>query len=198
MKPLIVFLGLLFTSTLAFSQSSLLGRNIFSEGSFDIFGESRLLPIGWNLPDKHDRPWQAGFRAEIVRGESGTRELRIVSPDSTGFTGANARLTLPENIERLRVSYRILAKNIEIGEENPGGNGAGVFLRFLDESGKPLPALGWVAGMIVATNTEWSEREQIYSVPAAAKELTIEVIFRNATGEIRVDDIEVVPVSMSE
>lgn len=178
------------------AQSLLLGRNIFPEGSFDVFGESRITPSGWSFPDQNDTPWQKGFRVEAVKGADGSRELRVVNP-SPGFNAANSRVMLPPNIERLRVNYRIFAKKIEIGESDPAGNGAGIYARFHDSSDKYLSG-GWVGGQVKATDVEWQEREHVFDVPATAAYISIQVVFRSALGEVRVDDIEVVPVMMTE
>ena len=179
------------------AQSLILGRNLFPEGTFDIFGESRLYPNGWKFPDPNDKPWQAGFRADAVKGEGNGKELRIVNPE-IGFTTVTASLALPPKIDRLRVSYRILPKAIEAGAPEPGGNGAGLYVRFYDKDKKSLLG-GWVgAGPVKATEKEWQDRESIFTVPPAAASIDLQVIFRSAKGEIRVDDVEVVPVGMSD
>jgi len=171
------------------------GKNIFIEGTFDVFGDSRLKPIGWNFPNEDDSPWKAGFRATVVKGETGHKELLLVSPDSNGYVGASARLPLPAKLQHIRVSYRVFAKSLELGVANPAGNGAGVYLRFLDKSGRSMRELGWVASMVQASAAEWQEREQIFDVPAEADSLAFEVILRSAKGEVRFDDIKVVPVA---
>jgi len=179
------------------AQSSLLGRNLFPEGTFEIFGESRLAPLGWSFPDRNDRPWQAGFRAELVKSEAGGSELRLTNPDF-GFSGASAQMALPPKIDRLRINYRLLAKSIELGNADPAGNGVGIYVRFHGKDGNLLPGASWVGGLIQASSTEWQDMEKIFDVPADAVEVRFQVIFRSAKGEVRVDDVELVPVLMSE
>ena len=178
------------------AQSLLLGRNLFPEGTFDIFGESKITPSGWSFPDQNDIPWRNGFRVETVKGASGSRELRMTNP-TPGFTAVDSRVMLPAKIERLRINYRILAKKVQLGEPDPAGNGAGIYVRFHDATDKYISG-GWVGGQVKATDAEWQEREHVFDVPAKAASLRIQVVFRSAEGEVRVDDIEVVPVSMSE
>ena len=179
------------------AQSALLGKNLFPEGTFEVFAESKLVPIGWSFPDPNDRPWNAGFRAELVKSEAGGKELRVTNPDF-GHTSVKATVDLPPKIDRLRINYRILGKKIVLGPDDPSGNGAGIFVRFYDKSGKGLRGASWVGGMVKATNAEWKDMEQVFNVPADAIRIDFEVIFRSAEGEVRVDDVELVPVLMNE
>ncbi len=188
---------LLLAASTAQAQSNILGRNLFPEGTFDIFGESLQVPSGWKFPDPNDKPWQKGFRVDLVKGEGGTKELRMVNPDF-GFTSASASIDLPPKIDRLRVSFRVLPKRIELGAPDPAGNGAGIYLRFYDKDGKSIQA-AWVgAGQIKSTDAEWQDRESIFNVPTSAYRIGMEVVFRSAKGEVRVDDIELVPVGVTE
>jgi hypothetical protein len=197
-KTSLFILALLLATSSAFAQSLILGRNIFPEGTFDIFGESRLYPNGWKFPDPNDKPWTAGFRADVVKGEAGTKELRIVNPDTVGFTGVTGTLVLPPKIDRLRITYRILPKSLEFGAPDPAGNGAGIYARFYDKDTKGVLG-GWVGGgPVKSTDTEWQDKETIFTVPPSAVSLELQVALRSAKGEIRVDDIEVVPVGMSD
>lgn len=178
------------------AQSLLLGRNIFPEGSFDILGDSDRVPSGWSFPDPNDKPWKAGFHAEAVKGESGSKELRLTNP-AFGYSGAQAKLSLPPKIESLRITFRLQAKNVTIGEPDSAGNGAGVYARFYDAAAKAIPgSAGWVGGLTQSSDTEWQDKEKILHVPATATTLEIQVMLRSASGEIRVDDVEVVPVAM--
>jgi hypothetical protein len=86
---------------------------------------------------------------------------------------------------------------IEFGAPDPAGNGVEIYHRFRDEKGAEITAggRGWVGGGITGkSDTEWQDRESVVTVPAGAKELEFEVIFRSAHGEVRFDDGEVVPV----
>lgn len=197
-KKSLFLMSLVLAASAASAQSLLLGRNIFPEGTFDIFGESRLYPNGWKFPDPNDKPWQTGFRADVVKGEAGTKELRIINPDVVGVTGASASLVLPPKIDRLRITYRILPKSLEYGAPDPGGNGAGIYVRFYDKDTKSVLG-GWVGGgPVKSTDTEWQDKETIFTVPPSAVSLEFQVVLRSAKGEIRIDDIEVVPVGMSD
>ena len=182
------------------AQSVLLGKNIFPEGGFDIYGESRLNPSGWKFPDRNDRPWALGFRAEAVAGEKATnRELRIVHPEAKGVTIVTGQVQLPAKVDRLRVNFRMLPNAVVPGEDDPAGNGAGIFVRFYDAAGTHLRGVGgWAGGLAKSADTEWQERESVYSVPTDAVRLELSIIMRSASGDVRFDDIEVVPVTMSE
>lgn len=196
-KLLLASLAALATAASLPAQSMLLGRNIFPEGSFDIFGESRLIPNGWRFPDRQDTPWAAGFRAEAVKGEGSGRELRIINP-TAGYTGVIASIILPQNIDRMRISFRVFVKTIELGEPDPSGNGAGIYFRIFDKDENSLSE-GWVGGgTLKSADTEWIDRETVLSVSPSAVRAEIQIIMRGASGEIRVDDVELVPVAMSE
>ena len=179
------------------AQSSLLGRNLFPEGTFDVFGESRLLPLGWSFPGPNDRPWNVGFRAELVESEAGGKELRLTNPDF-GFSGASAQMALPPKIDSLRISYRLMAKSIELGDDDPASNGVGIHVRFHDKDGESLPGASWVGGLVKASSTEWQNMEQIFDVPADAVEVRFQMLLRAAKGEVRLDDVELIPTLLSE
>lgn len=195
--PCFLLLTALLGASSALAQSLILGRNLFPEGSFDVFGESRLVPDGWKFPDPNDKPWKAGFRADVVKGEGGTNELRLINPDF-GFTGVIGTLELPPKIDRLRVNFRLLPKLIESGAPDSAGNGAGIYARFYDKDNKSLLG-GWVGGgPVKSAETEWQDKETVFTVPPAATRIELQIIFRSAKGEVRVDDVEIVPVGMSD
>lgn len=183
-------------SHLAYAQSASTGKNIFPEGSFDVFGESKLLPSGWTFPDPNDKPWKAGFRAEVVKGASGSKELKIVRPEPPGSTIVGAKFPLASKFDRLRISYRLLAKELAAGDPDPAGNGVGIYVRFYDRDTKAIRSNGgWVGGQPVSlSDSQWQDCEAVFTVPETAATLELQVIFRSAKGEIRLDDVEVIPV----
>lgn len=178
------------------AQAPALVKNIFPEGSFDVAGDTKNTAAGWSFPDIRDKPWANGFRAEVVTGESGSRELRIIRPSPENATIVGARVPVPAKAERLKISYRILAKSIVLGEPDPAGNGAGVYARFYDAEKKPVRGAGWVGGSTSkATDAEWAERDSVFVVPEGAVDLELHIIFRSASGEIRIDDVKAEPLA---
>jgi len=182
---------------IASAQSALVNKNIFPEGTFDVSSEGSKTPSGWTLPDPHDKPYKAGFIALVEKGTSGSKELKITRPEPTGATMVGTKFPLPPKIERLRISFRILAKIIELGEDDPAGNGVGLYARFYDADNKAIPGVsGWVGSPSKTADTEWQEHEQTYPVPVNATVLELHIIFRSASGEVNLDDVQIVPLSI--
>jgi len=174
-----------------------LPANLLANGGFEQRDSNSGVPKGWTFMVS-DNQTAASLEGRPINTETnlGNTVLKIFRPELTGTTICETRVSIPEGVKRVRVSFRYKSDLLTLGAPEHNGNGAGIYV-YLDKArGQPEDhvCVRWVGGMMTTAWQEWSRVEREFDVPATHHELRLHLIFLGACGTFYYDDVEVVPV----
>ena len=167
--------------------------DLFPEGAFEM-ADSNGLPEGWAVPDKNDRPWQAGSVVTLEEEEGGHFARITTVPEHPGFFALGAAVPIPEGKTTIRVSARLRAEM----EAVPGDwTGYKLHVGFATEAGSGPGSRGFTITNdkavfnIQKQTPDWTEMEANVEVPPGAKFVCINVIVGAMLGTFDIDDVKV-------
>ena len=162
------------------SQSA---TNVFPGGAFENI-DARGVLLDW-------KPI-SGDTVRLV--EEGSNHYCVLTTTNAQHpTVISARLPLDQSWRKLKVSARLRARNLQLGEQ--AWQNARVMLRFEDATGKPL---GFPSCPQLGVDSDWVTLSTTFGVPTGATMLAIEPGVYGPAGELSVDDITVLPNSPIE
>ncbi len=176
-------LGVFLTSALPTWAGA--AKNLMPEGSFELL--ERGLPEGWKMPDPN---WYKNFRGEAtVKTEKGNRYLHLVCPVLNQLLGANYTFPITEDMQRLRLSYRVRAEIKELATND--GTGVGVALLPWWGNVETTQAQFGGAEWITESTKDWVSKKVELDVPKGATVLTLTVGIKAADAIADFDDVSV-------
>lgn len=168
-------------------------ENLFPEGAFEM-SQGDGLPEGWGVPDKNDKPWQAGNIVTLEEEEGGTFARFVTTESFPGFFALSAAIPIPVGKTTIRVSARMRAEMQIV----PGDwNGYKFHIGFAKEAGPGPGMKGFdvindkVAFSLQKATPEWTEMESIVEVPPGATFVILKVLVGSMIGTFDIDDVKV-------
>ncbi|MCS7008526.1 MAG: hypothetical protein N2035_04120 [Chthoniobacterales bacterium] len=165
--------------------------NLIPEGSFEILNAAGN-PEGWKLPDPN---WYKNFGGKVrIINEEGDNFLQIESDGMDKLLRASFKVTIPDNVARLRLSYRIRADVRDVAS-NEDKKGVGVQVARWWGNNEKEEAKWGGADWVTASTGGWVDKEFEFDVPAGMTTLRIDIGIRNASAIADFNDIQLVPVN---
>jgi len=171
-KLILLFLSFLFCI-------SIYADNLIKNGDFEIDVNNDGIPDYWTLDDYEN------IKLEKINADNKVIHLFNVKPKYT--TLYQYILIDSEKIKSITVKAKIKLKDVIKGVEDWAY--ARIMVLFFDKNGTQIggwPELGRYSGTF-----DFSEKINIFNVPSQTKSIRIEIQLSNCTGEMWVDDLQV-------
>jgi hypothetical protein len=167
---------------------------LFPEGSCEVITSGTGLPDGFVFPDKQDKPWLGGNRAESVEDENGMAVKFFNSETFPFFDKIKASVPLPEGATEITISGRFKAEAVEgqAAADWTGYHVRAVFSETEPSRGEVESPLADEKVANIPPNTpEWTQQSTTLQVPEGAKWVTIQIMVNGLVGTFWFDDISV-------
>lgn len=174
-KIIILFLLVIYLFIYSFAS-----ENILKNGDFELDGNKDNIPDNW-IYSKYDG-------ISLVK-ENDNKHIYIINKNNEYKEINQTILIEPGSIKSLLVKAKIKIKDIVPGPQE--WEWARVMVLFYDTKGVQIggwPELGRWKGTF-----DWSDKMNIINVPPEANSIIIQIQLSNCTGEMWVDDLQVLP-----
>lgn len=167
---------------------------LFPEGSCEVVTSGDGLPDGFIFPNKLDRPWLGGNRAETVEDAEGTVVRFYNNETFPFFHKIKAGVPLPEGATEITISGRFKAEATEAQASSDwkGYHMRAVFSEAEAPGGEPeSPIADELIASIQPMTMEWTEQSKTLPIPPGAKWVTVQIMVNGLVGTFWFDDISI-------